>query len=167
MFSGIQNVNCKLFRLHYQHCTSPSDCTWNSLEWWKQNVLSWTWTFFPCQLKEITQVIVCINKQILLSLQQKKLEGEKEKSKTEMDFINSATIVQVLQNPENEIQIKSMYPTHLDEVQRELHEKVFTIFTKYHWHLWKYLQKHVDMVLYPQARCILTRKYQGTPCGSP
>ena len=52
-----------------------------------------------------------------------------------MDFINSATIVQVLQNPENEIQIKSMYPTHLDEVQRELHEKVFPIFTKYHWHL--------------------------------
>ena len=35
-----------MFRLHYQHCTSPSDCTWNSLEWWKQNVLSWTWTFF-------------------------------------------------------------------------------------------------------------------------
>ena len=52
-----------------------------------------------------------------------------------MDFINSATIAQVLFNPENEIQIKSMYRTRLDEIQRELHEKAFTIFTKYHWHL--------------------------------
>ena len=76
-----------------------------------------------------------INRQILLSRQLKKLEGEKEKLKNEMDFINSTTIAQVLHNPENEIQIKSMYRTRLDEIQRELHEKVFTIFTKYHWHL--------------------------------
>ena len=69
-----------------------------------------------------------INKQILLQL--KKLEDEKEKLKNEMDFINSATIAQVLHNPENEIEIKSMYRTRLDEIQRELHEKVFTIFYK-------------------------------------
>ena len=50
-----------------------------------------------------------INKQILLSRQLKNLEDEKEKLKNEMDFINSATIDQVLHNPENEIQIKSMY----------------------------------------------------------
>ena len=54
-----------------------------------------------------------INKQILHSQQLKKLEDEKEKLKNEMDFINSTTIVQVLHNPENEIQIKSMY---LDEI---------------------------------------------------
>ena len=40
------------------------------------------------------------------------------------------TIAQVLQNPENEIQINSMYWTCLDETQWELHEKVFTIFYK-------------------------------------
>ena len=44
-----------------------------------------------------------INKQILLSRQLKNLEDEKEKLKNEMDFINSATIAQVLHNPENEI----------------------------------------------------------------
>ena len=71
-----------------------------------------------------------INKQILLSRQLKKLEDEKEKLKNEMDFINSATIAQVLHNPENEIEIKSMYRTRLDEIQRELNEKVFTIFYK-------------------------------------
>ena len=71
-----------------------------------------------------------INKQILLSRQLKKLEDEKEKLKNEMDFINSATIAQVLHNPENEIEIKSMYRTRLDEIQRELHEKVSTIFYK-------------------------------------
>ena len=54
-----------------------------------------------------------ISKQILHSQQLKKLEDEKEKLKNEMDFINSTTIVQVLHNPENEIQIKSMY---LDEI---------------------------------------------------
>ena len=53
-----------------------------------------------------------INKQILLSWQLKKLEDEKEKLKNEMDFI------------------ESMYRTRLDEIQRELHEKVFTIFYK-------------------------------------
>ena len=47
-----------------------------------------------------------------------------------MDFINSATIAQVLLNPQNEIQIKSMYRTSLDEIQWELHEKVFTMFYK-------------------------------------
>ena len=47
-----------------------------------------------------------------------------------MDFINSATIAQVLHNPQNEIQIKSMYRTRLDEIQWELHEKVFTILYK-------------------------------------
>ena len=57
-----------------------------------------------------------INKQILHSQQLKKLEDEKEKLKNEMDFINSTTIVQVLHNPENEIQIKSMYRTCLDEI---------------------------------------------------
>ena len=89
-----------------------------------------------------------INKQILLSRQLKNLEDEKEKLKNEMDFINSATIAQVLHNPENEIQIKSMYRTRLDEIQRELHEKVFTIFTKYHWYIWKSLKQHLDLVLY-------------------
>ena len=58
MSLGIQRVNCKLFTLYYQHCTSLLDCTWNSSEWYKQYVLSWTWTFLPSQLKEITQVIV-------------------------------------------------------------------------------------------------------------
>ena len=58
------------------------------------------------------------------------LEDEMEKLKNEMDLINSSTIAQVLHNPENEIQKKSMYWTHLDEIQQELHEKVFTIFTK-------------------------------------
>ena len=53
-----------------------------------------------------------IKKQILLSRQMKKLEDEKEKLKNEMDFI------------------ESMYRTRLDEIQRELHEKVFTIFYK-------------------------------------
>ena len=53
-----------------------------------------------------------IKKQILLSRQLKKLEDEKEKLKNEMDFI------------------ESMYRTRLDEIQRELHEKVFTIFYK-------------------------------------
>ena len=57
-----------------------------------------------------------INKQILHSQQLKKLEDEKEKLKNEMEFINSTTIVQVLHNPENEIQIKSMYRTCLDEI---------------------------------------------------
>ena len=60
----------------------------------------------------------------------KNLEDEKEKLKNEMDFINSATIAQVLHNPQNEIQIKSMYGTRLDEIQWELHEKVFTILYK-------------------------------------
>ena len=45
-----------------------------------------------------------------------------------MDFINNATITQVLHNAENEIQIKSMYRTRLNEIQREIHENVFTIF---------------------------------------
>ena len=71
-----------------------------------------------------------INKQILLSQQLKNLEDEKEKLKNEMDFINNATIAQVLHNPQNEIQIKSMYRTRLDEIQWELHEKVFTMFYK-------------------------------------
>ena len=57
-----------------------------------------------------------INKHILHSQQLKKLEDGKEKLKNEMDFINSTTIVQVLHNPENEIQIKSMYRTRLDEI---------------------------------------------------
>ena len=57
-----------------------------------------------------------INKQILHSQQLKKLEDEKEKLKNEMEIINSTTIVQVLHNPENEIQIKSMYRTCLDEI---------------------------------------------------
>ena len=74
-----------------------------------------------------------INKQILLYWQLKKLDDEIENLKNKIDFINSATIAQVLHNPENEIQIKSMYRTRLDEIQQELHEKVFTIFTKYHW----------------------------------
>ena len=50
-----------------------------------------------------------INKQILLSQRLKKLEEEKERLKNEMDLINSATIAQVLHNPENEIEIMSMY----------------------------------------------------------
>ena len=50
-----------------------------------------------------------INNQILLFRQLKKLDDEKEKLKNEIDFINSTTIAQVLHNPENEIQIKSMY----------------------------------------------------------
>ena len=57
-----------------------------------------------------------INKQILHSQQLKKLEDEKEKLKNEMEIINSTTIVQVLHNLENEIQIKSMYRTCLDEI---------------------------------------------------
>ena len=88
-----------------------------------------------------------INTQILLFRQLKKLDDEKEKLKKEMDFINGTTIAQVLHNPENEIQKESMYRTRLDEIQQELHEKVFTIFTKYQWHLSKYLRKHLDMVL--------------------
>ena len=40
-----------------------------------------------------------------------------------------------------------MYRTRRDEIRQELHEKVFTIFTKYYWHLSKYLRKHLDMVL--------------------
>ena len=88
-----------------------------------------------------------INTQILLFRQLKKLDDEKEKLKKEMDFINGTTIAQVLHNPENEIQKESMYRTRLDEIQQELHEKVFTIFTKYHWHLSKYLRKHLDLVL--------------------
>ena len=47
-----------------------------------------------------------INKQILLFRQLKKLDDEKEKMKNETDFVNSATIGQVLHSPENEIQIK-------------------------------------------------------------
>ena len=135
MFSGIRNVNWKLFRLHCQHCTSLSDCTWAGLEHF-------------CQVSWRKSQTDSINNQILLSRQLKKLEGEKEKLKNEMDFINSTTIAQLLHNPENEIQIKSMYCTCLDEIQKELHEKVFTIFKKYHWHLWKYLKKHLDIVLY-------------------
>ena len=54
----IQRVIYKLFRLRYQHFTSPWNCTWNSSECWKQNVLSWTWIFLPNQPKEITQVII-------------------------------------------------------------------------------------------------------------
>ena len=89
-----------------------------------------------------------INKQILLSRQLKNLQDEKEKLKNEMDFINSATIAQVLHNPEDEIQIKSMYRTRLDEIQRELHEKVFYyFFIKYHWYIWKSLKQHLDLVL--------------------
>ena len=60
------------------------------------------------------------NKQILLSRQQKKIEDEKEKLKNEMDFINRATIAQVLHYQENEILIKSIYQTRLDEIQGEL-----------------------------------------------
>ena len=59
------------------------------------------------------------NKQISLSRQQKKIEDEKEKLKNEMDFINRATIAQVLHYQENEILIKSIYQTRLDEIQRE------------------------------------------------
>ena len=92
-----------------------------------------------------------INKQILLFLQLKKLDDQKKKKKkklkSEMDFINSTTIAQLLHNPENEIQIKSIYRTRLDEIQQELHEKFFAIFTKYQWQLSKYLRKHLDMVL--------------------
>ena len=64
-----------------------------------------------------------------------------------MGFINSATIAQVLPNPENEIQIKSMYRTRLDEIQRELHEKVFTIFHKIPLVYLKVLKTALDMVL--------------------
>ena len=75
------------------------------------------------------------------------MKKKKKKKKNEMDLINSTTIAQLLHNPENEIQIKSIYRTRLDEIQQELHEKVFAIFTKYHWQLSKYLRKHLDMVL--------------------
>ena len=54
-----------------------------------------------------------------------------------MDLINSATIAQVLHNPEKEIEIMSMYWTHLDEIQREHHEKFFTIFYKIPLCQWK------------------------------
>ena len=64
-----------------------------------------------------------------------------------MDFINSATIAQVLHNPEDEIQIKSMYRTRLDEIQRELHEKVFTIFYKIPLVYLKVLKTALDLVL--------------------
>ena len=71
-----------------------------------------------------------INKQVLICRQLKKFEDGKERLKNEMDFINSATIAQVLHNPEYEIEINLMYLIHLDEIQQELHEKVFTIFYK-------------------------------------
>ena len=87
------------------------------------------WNIFA-KLAEGNHTSDSINKQILLSRHLKKLEDEKEKLKNEMDFTNRATISQVLHNPENEIQIKSMYRTRLDEIQLELHEKVFTIFYK-------------------------------------
>ena len=45
-----------------------------------------------------------------------------------MDFINSTFIAQVMHNPENEIQIKSMYQTRLDEIPWKIYENVFTIF---------------------------------------
>ena len=52
-------------------------------------------------------------------------EEDEEKLKTEFTFINSAIITQVLHKPDSEHFIKSMYRSRLDEIQKELPEKLF------------------------------------------
>ena len=64
-------------------------------------------------------------RQVQLSRELKELEEDEEKLKNEIIYINSAIITQVLHKPDSEQFIKSMYRSRLDEIQKELHEKVF------------------------------------------
>ena len=64
-------------------------------------------------------------RQVQLSRELKELEEDEEKLKNEIIYINSAIITQVLHKPDSEHLIKSMYRSRLDEIQKELHEKVF------------------------------------------
>ena len=45
--------------------------------------------------------------------------------RNKITFINSAIITQILHKPDSEHFIKSMYRSRLNEIQKELHEKVF------------------------------------------
>ena len=63
-------------------------------------------------------------RQVQLSRELKQLEEDEEKLKNEIIFSNSTIITQVLHKPDSEHFIKSMYRSRLDEIQKELHEKV-------------------------------------------
>ena len=60
-----------------------------------------------------------------MSRELKQLEEDEEKLKNEITFIDSAIIAQGLHKPDSEHFMKSMYRSRLDEIHKELHEKVF------------------------------------------
>ena len=64
-------------------------------------------------------------RQFQLIRELKQLEEDEEKLKNEIIFINSAIITQVPHKPDSEHFVKPMYRSRLDEIQKELHEKVF------------------------------------------
>ena len=56
------------------------------------------------------------------------LEEDVEKLKTEIKFINSTIITQVLYKPGSKHFIKSMCRSQLDEIQKELYENINNLF---------------------------------------
>ena len=66
-------------------------------------------------------------RQVELSQQLKVLE-DVEKLKTEIKFINSTIITQVLYKPGSKHFIKSMCRSQLDEIQKELYENINNLF---------------------------------------
>ena len=65
-----------------------------------------------------------LNKQLQLCQQLQEVEKDIEKLKNEFDFINTSFITQVLHNPDNKAFIKNMYQDRLDEIQKDIREKV-------------------------------------------
>ena len=67
-------------------------------------------------------------RQVELSQQLKVLEEDVEELKTEIKFINSTIITQVLYKPGSKHFIKSMCRSKLDEIQKELYENINNLF---------------------------------------
>ena len=66
-----------------------------------------------------------IARQDQLSRELKQSEEDEEKLKHEITFFNKAIITQVFHKQDSEHFIRSMCRSRLDEMQEELHEKVF------------------------------------------
>ena len=76
------------------------------------------------QLSGQNTTIDSLNKQLQLCQQLKNIETEIEKLNTELDFINTSIITQVIHNPDKEATIKNFYQERLDEIQKDIREKV-------------------------------------------
>ena len=117
---------CTVFRLLYQDFTYHLECFISFSKCWKMNALflilkllrSWE---KRKRVLEMTIFKVSSN----LSKKMSCVERSVAKLNDEIQFLNDAIHVQVLNDPENEMLLINLYTNHLEELHKELQDKVF------------------------------------------